>query len=203
MRRYVVRSLLLGVLALGLVMGLATGVQAQNGTKTIFAKALLDHECNAAEWHFVITQIRGAITAPASIHVIWANGAQADVPLERVTGQVAHYTTTANLMWQVLAASAVIDEEWSGQFNLSHGPCDVIGPGKGTDLSILGTVLGNESGFNAPGTAADRAHSGHAAPSNLPKTGDADLRMAALAASLLGMGLLATGFAGRRAGRRV
>jgi hypothetical protein len=93
------------------------------GTQTISAKALTDHECNSSEWHFVITQIDTVADAPASIHVTWANGQSEDVPLTNFTGGVAHYVTTDNLDSTVTSATAVIYAGWSGQFNLSHGPC--------------------------------------------------------------------------------
>jgi hypothetical protein len=38
-------------------------------TKGIEAKALTDHECNASEWHFVITGIDTEAHAPATITV--------------------------------------------------------------------------------------------------------------------------------------
>jgi hypothetical protein len=92
-------------------------------TMTISAKASTDHECNSSEWHFVINQIDTAADAPASIHVSWANGQSEDVPLLKFTGGVAHYVTTDNLDSTVTSATAVIYAGWSGQFNLSHGPC--------------------------------------------------------------------------------
>ena len=95
-------------------------------TKTIAAKALSDHECDSSEWHFVITQVDDEANAPASITVTWANGQSASVPLDKVTGGTAHYATTQHLDSTVTAATAVIYEDWDGQFNLSHGPCPVV-----------------------------------------------------------------------------
>jgi len=97
-------------------------------TKDISAKALSDHECDSSEWHFVIVQISEEALAPDSIHVTWANGAEADVPLGSFTGGVAHYATTSNLGSTVISATAKIYTEWSGQFNLSHGPCPAPPP---------------------------------------------------------------------------
>ena len=94
-----------------------------NGLKNISAKALDDHECDSTEWHFVITQIDNEDHAPGSINVFWANGASESVPLWKFTGGTAHYVTTSNLDSVVTSATAQIYEEWSGQFNLSHGPC--------------------------------------------------------------------------------
>ena len=120
-------ALVLGLASLVLVVTSATTTSgraaAQGGTKQISAKALTDHECNDTEWHFVITQIDTAADAPATIHVTWANGQSEDVPLLKFTGGTAHYTTTSNLDSTVTSATAVIYADWSGQFNLSHGPC--------------------------------------------------------------------------------
>jgi hypothetical protein len=93
------------------------------GTTTIKAKALTDHECDSTEWHFLINQIESEAKAPASITVTWANGKTEEVPLSKVTGGVAHYTTTSFLDSTVVSATATIYSWWSGQFNLSHGPC--------------------------------------------------------------------------------
>jgi hypothetical protein len=115
----------LGAFVFVMVSGVGAGGSpaTPTGTKTINAKALTDHECNSSEWHFVITQIDTAADAPASIHVTWANGQSEDVPLTTFTGGVAHYVTTDNLDSTVTSATAVIYAGWSGQFNLSHGPC--------------------------------------------------------------------------------
>jgi hypothetical protein len=79
---------------------------------------------SAQEWHFIINQVDAAEDPPASIHVVWANGAQADVSLDAGTGSpTAHYTTTSNLDSTVTSATAVIYDGWSGSFVLSHGPC--------------------------------------------------------------------------------
>ena len=124
-------SLLLVLRVLGAVMLLLGSVPllvagpaaAAAGSSTIEAKALADHECDDTEWHFVITQIDEANNAPDSITVTWANSAAATVPLDKVTGDTAHYTTTANLDSTVTSATGNIYAGWSGQFNLSHGPC--------------------------------------------------------------------------------
>ena len=111
-----------------LMGGASGGNIAHAQTTTVTAKGLTDHECDSTEWHFVITGIRNGISAPGSIRVTWANGAVLDVPLDRVTGQVAHYETTANLGSTVVSATAVLPVGWSGQFNLSHGPCGPTTP---------------------------------------------------------------------------
>ena len=95
-----------------------------SGTQTIYAKALDDHGCNTNEWHFVIVQINEEANAPSMIHVEWSNGASEDVSRGNFTGGVAHYTTYSNLGSSVVSASATIYSEWSGEFNLSHGPCN-------------------------------------------------------------------------------
>jgi hypothetical protein len=109
-----------------LVSGGGTGNIAYAQTTTITAKGLTDHECDETEWHFVITGVAGRVP-PASITVTWDdNGTPVTetVPLDRVTGNVAHYVTTSNLDLTLVSATAVIFTGWSGQFNLSHGPCE-------------------------------------------------------------------------------
>ena len=110
-------------MGLALVFASFAPVHAEEGVKTITCKALTDHECDSTEWHFVITQVESEASAPSSIHVVWANGVSADIPLDKFTGGTAHYATTANLDSVVVEATAVIYEAWSGQFNLSHGQC--------------------------------------------------------------------------------
>ena len=114
------------VVGLAAIFLLTTGgggnIAHAQGT-TITAKALADHECDSTEWHFVINQINSAANAPQSITVNWANGDSEVVPLSKFTGGVAHYVTTSNLDSTVVSATAEIYSGWSGQFNLSHGPC--------------------------------------------------------------------------------
>lgn len=118
------------------VAGFATvGAQASED-KQIHAKALDDHEYDDTEWHLVITQIDDEEDAPESLNVTWANGTQADVELDKFTGQVAHYTTSLELNSTVTNATAEIYAEWDGQFNLSHGPCDDVERVPCPDLSV-------------------------------------------------------------------
>jgi len=125
--RRTIAILLAGMVGLATVFlvltGGGTGTIAQAQGKDITAKALTDHECDATEWHFVITRVDIAANAPASITVKWANGDSEEVPLDKFTGGVAHYVTTSNLDSTVVSATADIYVGWSGQFNLSHGPC--------------------------------------------------------------------------------
>lgn len=97
-------------------------------TRAINAQALNEHGCDDSEWHFVITSVESEELAPATIEVTWANGSTETVPLERVTGGVAHYATTSNLDSTVTSATADIYTAWDGQFNLSHGPCEDAPP---------------------------------------------------------------------------
>jgi outer membrane biosynthesis protein TonB len=119
-----------GLAAVFLLMSGGSGGSIAYATqaKTITAKALTDHECNSTEWHFVITQVEPEANAPASIEVEWANGNTETVPLDKFTGKTAHYRTTSNLNSTVVSATAVIYNGWSGQFNLSHGPCGTPSP---------------------------------------------------------------------------
>lgn len=116
------------MVVLGVCVFVGASALPASAAKEISAKALTDHECNSDEWHFVINQIDMESDAPASIHVTWANGQEADVARGAFTGGVAHYTTTANLDSTVTSATATIYDSWSGQFNLSHGPCNAPPP---------------------------------------------------------------------------
>lgn len=99
-----------------------TGASASS-TRSISAKALTDHDCNASEWHAVITQVSDSSKAPASVEFTWSDGDTERVPLEKFTGKTAHYTTKSNLGSTVVSITTDIYSSWSGQFNLSHGPC--------------------------------------------------------------------------------
>jgi len=102
---------------------------AQTALETIYVSegSLDDHECDNVQWHFVINQLIDASQAPESIEVTWSNGvteATQTVELSNVTGVVAHYYTTSYLNYEVVGAEAEIDEDWIGEFVLSHGPCN-------------------------------------------------------------------------------
>jgi hypothetical protein len=111
-----------------LMSGGGRGSIAYAQDTTITAKGLADHECNSDEWHFVITQVDSEAQAPDSIMVEWANGDTEVVPLDDFTGKTAQYRTTSNLDSTVVSATAQIYVGWSGQFNLSHGPCGAPTP---------------------------------------------------------------------------
>ena len=119
---------------LAAAVGLATfvflmgggGTVAHAAPTTINAKVGTSYSCDETEWHFVITQT-SAQQAPATIMVTFSDG-QATVPLNKVTGGTAHYYWYENLDSTVVSATAVIDSAWTGQFNLSHGPCNTSTP---------------------------------------------------------------------------
>ncbi len=109
-------------------LGAATAV-AQSDTKEIHVKqsTLEDPECEEEspnEWHFIINQIDTEESPPSSIFVEWDNGQNATVPLSKLSGQTAHYSTTLHQDANVTDATAEIYDDWDGQFNLSHGPCE-------------------------------------------------------------------------------
>jgi len=103
----------------------ATGIASPpSGTHYEEAKALNDHGCDSTKWHFIINQIDGAF-APPTIWVSWQGGST-DVPVNLtkiVPGGVAHYDYIGNLGKPVVKAWTNIYNGWSGQFNLSSGPC--------------------------------------------------------------------------------
>ena len=111
------------VLLLLVLVGLVPLAVSAGGDTTIYVKpsTLADHECHSGEWHFVINQV--ASNPPASITVRWSDGYQEVVQRWKFTGGVAHYVTTSRLNKAVVNAWTTIYSGWSGQFNLSHGPC--------------------------------------------------------------------------------
>lgn len=125
---------------------------------------LTDHECvsgdeddndedQQGEWHFVITKT-GRASAPSEIFVSWASGATETVGVWKVTGSTAHYRTTSHLDEPVSDAVAATADGWSGQFNLSHGPC------------FSGGVILNPPGTTPPGTTPSPSPS----PTPTPRT---------------------------------
>ncbi|MGC8839663.1 MAG: SpaA isopeptide-forming pilin-related protein, partial [Anaerolineae bacterium] len=95
--------------------------------KTIYAK-VGSYSCDEDEWHFVINQIADPSLAPPSITVRWADGSVEVLPLKTVSGGVAHYYWYGHLDSLVVEAWTDIYVEWSGEFNLSHGPCGTPTP---------------------------------------------------------------------------
>lgn len=100
---------------------------ADDGTKTIYAPNLDDYECNAAEWHFVITQADPA-RMPGFITVTWDCGDPVEVPLDGISGSTGHYYHHGNLACSLVEVRAEIYVEWGGIFRVSHGPCDAPTP---------------------------------------------------------------------------
>lgn len=164
---------MLGLAAFLFVIGGGSGgnLAYATDTKTITASNVSgDHECNSNEWHFIINQIDKASDAPQTIHVVWANGASEDVPLDNVTpGGAAHYTTTSNLGSTVVSATAVIYSAWSGQFVLSHGPCGTPTPSSTPTKSPTPTPSPSESESHSespsPSTSPSESKSGTVTPS--------------------------------------
>jgi hypothetical protein len=159
---------IIAILIVGLLVGTTTADSAaspQQSTKLIVAKAMDDHECDPGEWHFVITSVRD-LEAPASIAANWSNGSSASISLGRVTGGVAHYTTTAHLSARVIGATAHIALTWSGQFNLSHGPCGTGGTTTGTGSATSGGSGGGTTAGTSTGATSAGATTGTGAGSS-------------------------------------
>jgi len=135
---FIKTSIFVAVLSLLIIGGAFSAVYAEeggfsadsfDGPITVYSNGLNDYSCDVSEWHFVITGVEFgidlSILAPASIHVVWDNGVDQDIPLSGpITSNVAHYRTNNNLDALVVSAKAEIDPLWQGQFNLSHGPCE-------------------------------------------------------------------------------
>lgn len=134
----ILRLLLSGLLVTtsALVLGF-TAFADTVSDQGISAKALVDYECDSSEWHFVINQIDDESLAPASIQVVWDNDATEDVLLSKFSGHVAHFVTQSNLDATVTSATTPIYDGWSGQFNLSHGPCGPTTTTSSTTTTII------------------------------------------------------------------
>jgi hypothetical protein len=77
-------------------------------------------------WFFVLNQF-GGLPAPESIHVVWTDGSQEDVPLLKDTpATLAQYATSEHLGFTIKEATANVPEAWTGQFNLSEGSCAAV-----------------------------------------------------------------------------
>jgi len=103
-----------------------TATSTPKPTQTSQAKAITDHECVSTEWHWVVTQVDSKEAAEKiQVRVTWANGQSETLSLSDYTGQTAHFRTTSNLNVAVTSAVIVgsLPSGWTGQFNLSHGPC--------------------------------------------------------------------------------
>lgn len=88
-----------------------------------------DHECGE-EWHWVIAGIKPTPTTssvPPKITIKWDNDTTTNVPLDKVTGGVAHYSSYDHLNDGVEPKSWTMTWKESygtyNRFNLSHGPC--------------------------------------------------------------------------------
>lgn len=96
---------------------------SDDGTGADIACANLEeHACADGAWELILNQLRDD-DSPASVHVVWANGAEQDIPLTKRSGGVAHYETTDHLGTAVVEATVEVPEGWSGRFNLGSGPC--------------------------------------------------------------------------------
>src|SRR5215469_4106169 len=72
---------------------------------------------------FVITDVTAA-TAPASVHVVWSDLSESDVPLLSTQGNNAHYSADFPPgVTGITDATAVVPANWDGQFNVSHHLC--------------------------------------------------------------------------------
>ncbi len=131
----------------------ATNTPIDGATMEISAKALTSHECNATQWQFVITQIDTEADAPASITVTFANGDVVTVALSSFTGGTAHYITTSDLDSTVVSATAQIYDAWSGEFNLSDGPCPGTATPTATETPV--TPTDTPTATNTPVTPTD------------------------------------------------
>lgn len=97
------------------------------GEKQVSPHNLADGAWTCSDrWFFVLNQFGGQ-PAPASIHAIWTDGSQADVPLLKDTpATMAQYATSDHLGFTLRSVTANVPEGWKGQFNVAEGPCGAV-----------------------------------------------------------------------------
>lgn len=106
-----------------------------------------DHQCSD-RWFFVMNQF-GGLPAPESIHVVWTDGSQEDVPLLKDTpATLAQYATSEHLGFTIHSATANVPVDWEGRFNVGEGPCDAVdgeavfgAPATWTETSVTFTPI--------------------------------------------------------------
>jgi len=148
-------ALLFNATMIGMIVPSNILSACENKTIHVEEPSLSDHECNSDEWHFLINQIDENKTKPASIDVTWFNGNTETIKIGLpITNTVAHYRTSKNLDSTVTSATASIYGDWSGQFNLSHGPCDDT-PSEETGSITICKIIIDESGDIVDGNKND------------------------------------------------
>ena len=77
-------------------------------------------------WFFVMNQF-GGLDPPATVHAVWTDGSQADVPLLKDTpATMAQYATGDHLGFTLHSVTANVPAGWHGQFNVGEGPCGAV-----------------------------------------------------------------------------
>ena len=118
-------TLLGAVIALALVgASSAATISAKQASINDQQGSCLEAGGTITSWHFIINQINSVDNAPDFITVEWSNGDTEDVPLQKFTGKVAHYTVAgSDVHTEISGATADIYGGWRGQFNLSSVEC--------------------------------------------------------------------------------
>jgi hypothetical protein len=81
-------------------------------------------ECSD-RWFFVMNQF-GHLAPPATIHLAWSDGSQADIPILKDTpATLAQYEAPDN-GFTLDSVTANVPDEWTGQFNVGEAPCDLV-----------------------------------------------------------------------------
>lgn len=74
------------------------------------------------EWHFTMTGLNNPNQAARNIRVAFANGQEANIALDGVSGTTAHYYTATNLTSSVNLVTATVPGRWSGSLRLAAAP---------------------------------------------------------------------------------
>jgi len=129
--------------------------------------------CQSNEWHFVINQLDDGFTqAPAFITVFWSDGTSSQVGQTNVGQHEAGYTDFGHTGLTVVGAEAVLYEGWSGQFVLSHIPCNEVTPTPEipteTPTQDIPTETPTEVATDTPTATGTVGGGGEETPTNTP-----------------------------------
>ena len=85
-----------------------------------------DGQDNIESWNFVLNQWDDG-SKPETIHVVWDNGFEADIELDKDTKKTAHYNADNNTGDRVTEAYVVVYETFDGNLVLSNiEPCPAV-----------------------------------------------------------------------------
>jgi hypothetical protein len=121
--------LIVGVVAVG---AMALHAQRAGASKTIALRnSIAGTGCEDDEYLFILNQLANSSDAPSSISVLLSGGGSITVGLSALHNKNAHYSLPAGDVpaGQVpVNAFAVVPDNYSGNFVISHVPCGSPSP---------------------------------------------------------------------------